>query len=725
MANQGGEVDFTPIAWFNGGLFEDAAALPLVADDIALLQRTAALDWAEIDPSLLGTLFERALDPAKRSMLGAHYTAPEMIQRIVEPVVRQPLLTAWAAQRQAIEDTLAVGTAAKPGSRTRRDAPAKAETLLRAFLDRLRAFRVLDPACGSGNFLYLALLALKDLEHQAMVEAEALGLQREFPQVGPEAVLGIEMNPFAAELARVSVWIGHIQWARRHGYPVPSDPILKHLDTIACRDALLAADGTPAPWPRADVAVGNPPFLGGKRLRTVLGDCYTDRLLTAYAGQVPAEADLVTYWVARAQQAIGAGDLSRAGLVTTNSIRGGANRRVLDPIAAAGAIQEAWADEPWMLDGAAVRVSLVCWGAGAAAAPMLDGLPVPAIHSDLTAGGANLTTARRLPENAGVAFMGDTKGGAFDIPGDLARTWLTMPTNANGRPNADVLRPWANGMDVTRRPSDTWIIDFGWTMTEAEAAFYAAPYAHVAEHVRPVRASNKRPVYARDWWRHVEARQGMHAALHGLDRFIVTPEVSKFSLFVWMRPPVLPDHKLQVVARADDASFGILHSRIHAAWAAAVGSWHGVGNDFRYTVGTCFGTFPFPERLTPNRSSTDIACDPRADAIAKASRALVAARDHWLNPPELVRRVLEVVPGFPDRLLHVDEAAAAILSKRTLTALYNQRGTPAGAWLDAMHRALDEAVAAAYGWPADLPDAEILARLLALNHARSRSGVSA
>jgi type II restriction/modification system DNA methylase subunit YeeA len=601
MAERGGEVDFTPVAWFNGGLFDDASALPLEVGDIALLQRAAALDWAEVDPSILGTLFERGLDPDKRSQLGAHYTAREMIERLIEPVVRRPLLAEWGEVRGQIAAALAAGASAKAGSKAKRDAPRRAETLFRGFLDQLRAFRVLDPACGSGNFLYLALLALKDLEHQAMVEAEALGLQREFPQVGPEAVLGLEVNPYAAELARVSVWIGHIQWARRHGLPAPSDPVLRSLDTIACRDAVLADDGTPAPWPAADVIVGNPPFLGGKRMRSVLGDAYCARLFAAYYGQVPAEADLVCYWFVRAQAAVAAGEVARAGLVATNSIRGGANRRVLEPIAQAGAISAAWADEPWTLDGAAVRVSLVCWARERAAMPILDGVAVPAIHADLTAGGTDLTTARRLPENAGVAFMGDTKGGAFDVPGELARRWLALPSNANGRPNADVLRPWSNGMDVTRRPSDTWIIDFGWTMSEAEAAYYAAPYAHVAEHVRPVRAANKREAYAREWWRHVEGRQGMHKALAGLSRFIVTPRVAKHRLFSWMRAPALADCQIIAIAREDDTVFGILHSRFHEVWALRLGT--ALEDRPRYTPSTTFETFPFPDGITPDRSA--------------------------------------------------------------------------------------------------------------------------
>ena len=716
MAQRGGEVDFTPIPWFNGGLFDTDAALPLGADDVALVQRAAALDWAEVDPSILGTLFERGLDPDKRSQLGAHYTDRAKIELLIDPVIRRPLQAEWDAIRAGIEAALGKAATAKaPAVATK--ARNEAAGLLRAFLDRLRGYRVLDPACGSGNFLYLALLALKDLEHRAMVEAEALGLQREFPQVGPEAVLGIELNPYAAELARVSVWIGHIQWARRHGFPAPSDPVLRKLDTIECRDAVLAEDGMPAAWPAADAQVGNPPFLGGKRLRSVLGDAYCERLFAAYAGQVPAVGELVCYWGAEAQQAIAAGNLARAGLVVTNSIRGGANRRVLEQMAQAGTISAAWADEPWTLDGAAVRVSLVCWGRDPAPAPTLDGAAVPAIHADLTAGAANLTTARKLPENAGVAFMGDTKGGAFDVPGELARQWLLLPSNANGRPNADVLRPWANGMDMTRRPSDTWIIDFGWIMTEAQAAYYAAPYAHVAEYVQPVRATNKREVYARDWWRHVEARQGMHKALHGLTRFIVTPRVAKHRLFAWMHAPTLADCQLIVVARDDDVTFGILHSRFHELWALHLGTE--LEDRPRYTPSTTFETFPFPDGLSPDRPTTAYAGDLRADAIAAAARALVEARDRWLNPPELVQRVPEIVPGFPDRMQFLDEKAALTLRSRTLTNLYNQRGTPAGAWLDGLHRNLDDAVAAAYGWPAELSEAEALGHLLALNHARS------
>lgn len=723
MATRGGAVGFVDVPWFNGGLFEDATALPLEAPDLDLLIRAEKLDWAEVDPSILGTLFERGLDPDKRSQLGAHYTDRAKIEMLIDPVIRRPLLAEWHAVRERIEATMA-----QPVPRGRRADVAKTagQSLYRDFLDRLRGFRVLDPACGSGNFLYLGLYALKDLEHQAGVEAEALGLQREFPQVGPETMLGIEINPYAAELARVSVWIGHIQWTRRHGYDAPSDPVLQPLKTIECRDAILTPDGKIAEWPKADVIIGNPPFLGGKMMRRVLGDEYCGNLFSAFSDRVPAEADLVCYWFELARASLANGNACRVGLVATNSIRGGANRAALRHICDTGMIFDAWSDEAWTIEGAAVRVSLICFAASTGNTRVhLDGNAVGQIFTDLTARvGLDLTLASQLATNRNVAFMGDTKGGAFDIPGDLARSWLTLPPNANGRSNADVLRPWMNGMDITRRASDTWIIDFGWSLSAIDAAYYSAPFAHVVREVKPAREKNNRESYRKLWWRHVEPRPGMWRNLAQLRRYIVTPEVSKHRVFAWLSHPVVPDHKLQVIARDDDTSFGILQSQIHRMWSDAVGSWHGVGNDSRYTIGTCFETFPFPENLTPNLPAASYADNPHAQAIAAAARDLVEKRDLWLNPPDLVERVPEVVPGYPDRVVPRTAKAAAILKSRTLTNLYNTRGTPEGVWLDNLHRDLDAAVAAAYGWPADLPDDDILARLLELNHARSAGAPS-
>ncbi len=735
----GGLVGFEAVPWFNGGLFDDDQALPLEKEDVKEVLGAARLDWTDIDPSVLGTLFERGLDPDKRSQLGAHYTDRDKIMLIVNPVVVEPLTREWEETRGTMERLVAeAGEADAEAGRTRSAAKAgalkrkanaafaEARRLHAAFVERLAGFRVLDPACGSGNFLYLALLALKDIEHRANLEAaNLLGETVGFPSVGPEVVKGIEINPYAAELARVSVWIGEIQWMRRNGFEVGRNPILRPLDTIECRDALLNEDGTEAEWPAADAIIGNPPFLGGKLLRDGLGDETVDRLFAAYRGAVRPEADLVTYWFAKSAAAIHEGRAERGGLVATNSIRGGANRATIRSALGDLPIFEAWDDEPWVVEGAAVRVSMVCFGRAAGAPVRLDGAPVAEIFSDLTArrdgaAAVDLTRAACLRENRGVAFMGDTKGGAFDVPGDLAREWLRLPVNPNGRPNADVLRPWMNGMDVTRRPSGKWIVDFGWDRSEAEANLYDAPFRYVLEHVKPARDRNRREAYRRRWWVHVEPRPAMWAALDGLSRYIATPRVAKYRLFAWLPRAVVPDSALIVIARDDDTPFGILHSRFHEVWSLRMGTWLGKGNDPRYTPSTTFETFPFPDGLTPDIPAADYADDPRAVRIAEAARRLNELRETWLNPPDLVRREPEVVPGYPDRILPVDEEAAKVLKKRSLTNLYNERP----AWLDHAHRELDRAVAAAYGWDADfeagrLDDEEILARLFALNQQRA------
>ena len=718
----GADVGFEAVAWFNGGLFNDDAALPLDKAGIEAALKAAALDWSEIDPSILGTLFERGLDPDKRSQLGAHYTDRDKITRLVDPVIVRPLLAEWGMEKASIAVALGRAEAARSrAARTRQH--RRADGLLRAYLERLRRFTVLDPACGSGNFLYLALHALKDLEHRVQLEAEAMGLQRSFPAVGPENVRGIEINAYAAELARVSVWIGEIQWMRRNGFRESRDPILKPLDTIECRDAILTSEGGEAEWPAADVVIGNPPFLGGKLLNAGLGEDYVTRIFSVYEGRVPAEADLVCYWFAKAGEHVGAGKAKRVGLVATNSIRGGANRRALAAATAGRPIFEAWSDEAWMIEGAAVRVSLVCFSPLTdefALERRLDGERVDDIHVDLTAkrgaAGVDLTRAQRLYRNAGVAFMGDTKGGPFDVPGTRAREWLQAPTNPNNRPNADVLVPWMNGMDITRRPADKWIVDFGWNMVREEAALYEAPFQHAQERVYPMRKRNRRKSYRDYWWRHVEPRQGMWRALDGLSRYIATPRVAKHRLFVWLDARICPDSALIVIARDDDTMFGILHSRFHEVWSLRLGTWLGKGNDPRYTPTTTFETFPFPDGLSPDIPSADYARDPRAVAIGKAARRLVELRDRWLNPPEWVKWADEPAPGYPKRLAPRDKAAARALKARTLTALYNVRPQ----WLVDAHLALNATVAAAYGLNTNMSDDEALKALIALNLASTR-----
>ncbi|ODS93599.1 MAG: hypothetical protein ABS45_02435 [Comamonas sp. SCN 65-56] len=773
----GGLYGADDIPWFNGGLFARIAVPKLEIVDITELRNAASLNWSAIDVSIFGTLFERGLDPAKRSQLGAHYTDPATITRIIEPVITRPLLQEWELVAQDLQALAA---------KIRKNGDAaykKTQQRFVRWLERLRAYRILDPACGSGNFLFMGLKALKDVELHAITEAARLGLDREQDLVtGVHNLLGIELNDYAAELARVSVWIGEIQWRIAHGYAAKTNPVLEPLQQIECRDALLQFPlpplgegrdgGQPAPaeaqWPRADVVVGNPPFLGDKKMRRELGDAYVDTLRKTYEGRVPGGADLVCYWFEKSRAALASQALQAAGLVATNSIRGGKNRAVLDAIVRDSRIYEAWSDEPWVNDGAAVRVSLVAFGT-VETHHRLDGQEVARIHADLTAGQAgastlDVTTALRLASNANCCFVGTSKKASFDIPGVLARSWLALP-NPNGRSSAEVVKPWINGADIVRRPSDTWIVDFGIDASEEESALFEAPFAYVQRVVKPEKDIVRSAAERRRWWLHARTAPDMRAALRQPQRFIATSIVAKHRLWVWFDKSVLPSHATGVIARADDTTFGILHSRMHELWSLRMGT--SLEDRPRYTPTTCFETFPFPAGLTPadtahqrtealedgavipadlpetaenskpnpapahagqaSAAIKPISIRSAASAIAQAAHRLDTLRRNWLNPPKWTHRLPEVVPlgmsasPYPDRTepRHgLSEQDAKALQKRTLTNLYNARP----AWLAQAHGLLDASVAAAYGWSdyrADMPDDEILRRLLALNLERA------
>ena len=685
MSKDGGLFGTEEIDWFNGGLFESGDVLPLIGSEIATLLEVSTLNWALIEPAIFGTLFERGLDPDQRAQLGAHYTDREAIWGLVEPVILRPLRRELAAMQVRVTELLLSGRKVTK-STPRADNP---EAVFDDFLERLRRVRVLDPACGSGNFLIVSLWALKDLEFEAIHwGSEVLRRSMQIPQIGPEAVLGIEINAYAAELARVTIWIGEIQWMIRHGLGYRRDPILKSLHHIETRDALLdlsdPANPREAEWPAAEFIVGNPPFLGAKLLRRGLGNDYTETLFAVFADRLPGMSDFSSYWHEKARAAIEQGRARRAGLLATQSIRGGANRRVLERIKATGDIFFARSDEPWILAGANVHISFVGQDAGTEKDRELDGRPVASINANLTVG-IDLTQARRLSENAGIAFLGDQKSGPFEIPAALAAEMLRSP-NPDGRSNADVVRPWVNGMDITRRPSDTWIIDFGVDITELDAALYEVPFEYVQREVRPARRGTGSEGREPRWWIHVWPRPEMRAALAPMARYIGTPILAKHRLFVWLDRAILPDHQLVAIARDDDYTLGVLHSRAHEVWALGLGTQ--LETRPRYTPTTCFETFPFPDPTPEQRAR-----------VGEAARRLVELRDGWLNPPG---------------------PAPAELAKRTLTHLYNQRPP----WLANAHADLDAAVFAAYGWPVDLADAEILERLLALNLGRARTYTS-
>ncbi len=682
----GGWFGADQIPQFDGRLFDDETVLELESDGIDILARVSTLDWSNIEPSILGTLFERSLDPSKRAQIGAHYTSREDILLIVEPVLMAPLRRRWAEVQAKARDLAERHDSAKSRShRTRLQ--NELESLLAGFAGEIAQVQVLDPACGSGNFLYIALKQLLDLQKEVATFASEMGTARLIPSASPDQLHGIELNAYAHELAQATVWIGYIQWLQENGYGFPPPPILKPLETILQMDAVLAYDEQGQPiepeWPEADVVIGNPPFLGDKRMRAELGDKYVDDLRSLYEGRVAGGADLVTYWFERARSLIAAGSVSRAGLLATNSIRAGANRRVLDHVKETGDIFMAWSDREWILEGAAVRVSMVGFDDGSETERTLDGQAVSQINSDLTSS-IDVTKAKPLRENQDLCFLGVMKGGPFDIDAETAKAMLRAAVNPNGRPNSDVVKRRLGGQDVVKRPRDTWIVDFV-EMSEEEASFYEKPFEYVRRNVKPLRDNNRSARMRTKWWLHGRPRPALRRAIQGLRQCIVTPEVSKHRVFVWMDTSIVPDHKLHVVARDDYYFFGVLHSRIHEVWSLAQCSWIGAGNDPSYSSSRTFETFPFP--WPPGQEPKT---DPRVEAIAQAARELVEKRDAWLNPPG---------------------ASEAELKRRTLTNLYNERPT----WLDLAHRKLDEAVLDAYGWPYDLGDEEILERLLALN----------
>ena len=680
MANGGGLFGTEDVDWFNGGLFDSGEVLPLTGTEIQTLIQVSRLNWALIEPAIFGTLFERGLDPDQRAQLGAHYTGRDDIWALVEPVILRPLRHEYADMQAHVTQLILADK--RITKATPRDQNPNA--IFEDFLTRLRRVRVLDPACGSGNFLIIALWALKDLEYEA-INWGSLVLKRpmQIPQIGPEAVLGIELNAYAAELARVTIWIGEIQWMIRHGLGWRRSPILRTLDHIENRDALLDLSDPTKPqeaeWPEAEFIVGNPPFLGGKLMRRGLGDEYVDALFAVYDGQVPREADFVTYWHEKSRARIQSSLTRRAGLLATQGIRGGANRKVLERIKESGEIFFARSDEAWVLSGANVHISFVGQDDGSETERELDGHRVASINANLTSG-MDLSKAQRLRENLGVSFMGDTKGGPFDIDAERA-AWLIAQPNPDGRPNTDVVRPWVNGLDITRRPRDMWIIDFGVDMPQSEAALYEAPFEYVRERVRPERIKNARSAYAERWWLHVEPRSGMRKGLLGLARYIGTPRLTKYRLFVWLDHATLPDSQIIVVARDDDFTLGVLQSTVHEVWALAQGTQ--LETRPRYTPSTTFETFPFPEATPEVR-----------ERVEEAARRLIELRDGWLNPAGL---------------------DPADLEKRTLTNLYNQRPT----WLVNVHADLDRAVLDAYDWPSELTDAAALERLLTMNMERS------
>ena len=661
----GGRFGAFSVAHFNGDLFNAADTVPLSRNALLLLEDAMKQNWRNIEPSIFGTLFERALDASKRSQLGAHYTDAADIELVVEPVVMEPLRREWEAAQEEVNRLISDGD------------DATARQRLAAFQRRLASVTVLDPACGSGNFLYVALRSLLDLEKQVIDFNDAQGWDEMYPQVKPSQMLGLEINPYAAELARTALWIGYIQWHQSNGIRYRQIPILTPMNnSIRRTDAILDDGNTANPreteWPDAEFIIGNPPFLGHFPFREQLGDEYVNAVYSLFGDRIPNYSDLCCYWFEKARAQIADGKSRRAGLLATQAIRFQSNRPVLARIKETGDIFNAVSDKDWMLEGANVNISIICFDDGSETARILDHAPVSKINTDLTSG-ADITQAKRLAENADISFMGITQIGPFDITREMAQEMLRQ-TNPHGKPNSDVVKRWTIGRDINQRSRDMWIIDFGLDMPEAEAALYEAPFEYLRVNVKPRRDNHRDPRIKNNWWRLGVPRGAMRRALNGLPRYIGTSMVSRHRMFSYIDGDVLAENTVIVFARDDDYFFGVLHSRIHEVWATALGTQ--LEDRPRYTPTTCFETFPFPE---PD--------DAQRAAIAGAAKALNELREQRLKGD----------------------------AKTTLTSLYNQRP----AWLANAHAALDAAVAAAYGWPAELADAEILERLLALNLERA------
>jgi type II restriction/modification system DNA methylase subunit YeeA len=759
--------DFGPdeILWFNGGLFGDTDVIPLQAEEINILANVNGYDWASVEPSIFGTLFERTLDPDKRSQIGAHYTSRVDIETLVNPVVMVPLRREWEEVKRRCEEKLwpavvkASQAQAAQKRRTAKPSPAreKFDRAIQDFIERLAHVTVLDPACGSGNFLYVALHLLLDLEKEVISYAASHGLSL-VPHVHPRQLAGLEINPFAQQLASVVLWIGYLQWIHRNGFKPPSHPVLEPIETIRCQDAILDLSDPKNPkepeWPAAEFIVSNPPFLGDKKMRGELGDEYVDEVRRLYHGRLSRQSDLCCYWFEKARAQISSAKCGRAGLLATQGIRGGANRKVLDRVKESGDIFWALSDRDWILDGATVHVSMAAFDNGSESGRLLDEKPVDSIFSNLTPGHSDkvsVTSARSLATNAEICYLGVMKAGDFDLDEQFALE-ITHEPNPNGVPNSDVLRPRVNSRDILQRMPLRWIVDFGCNMEQSQAASYAAPWQILERKVKAKRLRNRRKRLAEKWWIHGEPRPGMRRVLRGLSRFIVTPEVSKHRIFVWLECAYLADHQTRVFGRPDDYFFGVLHSRVHEVWARAQGTQlRERESGFRYTPTTCFETFPFPEPTAG-----------QGRAIAAAAKELDELRNRWLNPPEWTKTEVLEFPGSVDgpwaryidpatvrphrphpdplpkgegtigdllpegegtvgtvrwpRLVPKDPGCAESLKKRTLTNLYNERPT----WLDLAHKKLDRAVFAAYGWDPGISDDELLGRLLELNLALAK-----
>jgi hypothetical protein len=615
----------------NGGLFAISTRVHLIHAELEVLATAATFDWREVDPTIFGALMEECLGRARRWELGAHYTHEVDILRIVRPSI----VTPWS---ERIEAAATVGEATD-------------------VLAGLCELRVLDPACGCGNFLYVAYRELRALEQRAkarigeLARSSGVAAPIGLPSYPISNLHGIEIDPFAALIARVTLWMGHKLVTDAHGLVEPVLPLVD-LSGIQVGDALQTD------WPEVDVIIGNPPFQGSQHLRQVLGDEYVAWLQDTFHCGIQ---DYCVYWFRKAADQIDPG--GRVGLVGTNSIsQNRARGASLDYVVArGGVIVSALSSEKWPGD-AKVHVSIVNWIQAPSTVPtrfVLDDLDVMGITTSLTAEGG-LPEVVALPANAGRCFQGPIPVGAGFILDDVeARTLL-----ADGlAPYDRVVRPYLVGEDIAVDPVQRprrWIIDFA-SMPLEEAQRFPAALAVVEERVRPDRMQNRDRGFRDKWWQFGRPRGEMRQAIGGLPRYLAGTATGKRLLLSWCEPSWCPSNLTNVFAFDDDYAFGVLTSAAHVAWA-----WHRsstLKGDLRYTPTTVFASFPWP---TPTSD------EKRADVTGAAAELFTARQ------------------------------ALCTSDQVGLTKLYNTMDDGGYRELAALHARLDHAVAAAYGWPASV-----------------------
>lgn len=717
----------TKVKKFNGEFFKNRAALPLGREEIGELRQAATYNWNEVDPSIFGTLVEQALDPNERDRLGAHYTPRAYVERLVIATIIEPLREDWRNVQATAEIKRASGDL--------KGAAAEVEV----FHERLCNTRVLDPACGTGNFLYVSLELIKRLEGEVLEALLDLGGQEALRGLGshsvdPHQFLGLEVNPRAAAIAELVLWIGYLQWHFRTKGAPPDEPILRAFKNIQVKNAVLTWDGEPIPriadgreaypnarrpeWPTAEFIVGNPPFIGASFLRSRLGDPFTETLWGAHP-HMNESADFVMYWWDRAAELLTRKGtmLRRFGLITTNSVSQVFQRKVIErhlkakkPMSLVMAIP----DHPWTKatdDAAAVRIAMTVGEAGALEGTLREVVKeialdtdIPridfkesrgSINSDLTIG-ADIAAVRPLQSCLGISHDGVKLHGSGFIVTPSEAKHLGLGT----RDGLEVyVHDYRNGRDLTQAPRGRMVIDlFGLTVDQVRQK-YPEIYQHLLVSVKPERDKNNRESYRTNWWIFGEPRRELRPALEGLERFIVTVDTARHRVFQFLSANIVCDDKSVIIASDDAFCLGTLSSRIHVVYALRAGGWLGVGNDAVYTKTRTFDPFPFPD-----------ANNIQKQTIRVLAEELDAHRKRVLNEhPHLtltgLYNVLEKLRAdrkpadFDERDKLVFDDAQVMIVKE-------------------LHDKLDIAVAQAYSWPTELSDDEILARLVALNKER-------